>query len=408
VLPEHNSISGNVITNSPYDTNDTIHYGVEGTKDDISGPNPAGNSVDGNCFWNQDPARDVQQPNVDFTEGTNNLAGPPSAGPMPQPPAGPGYANPEAKDFRLLGGPGQCPRSIGPEDPPEVTTLDYDEATHTVGYSITDHTRTSGSSVVIEFRLGSGSIAPGAWASAPVTVPAGGQASGRVPLPDGVDPTGAAPDTLYFQAVAQSPAGFTHGELKVAPPRTVPPPVVRPAPRLGSTANLVKKSGGRARLAGLDLFHFFTNYAQVRLGTEVDASRGPLDVETLGHDGKTGVATVRGGVFIVRQQVGADAPTTLQLSKSGMCASAGRVAAAGRRRVNHLYAHWRHHHGHRLTIGGHYARGSATGTRFFVEDRCRATYLSVQEGSILVKDFSRKRPFRLRAGHHYLARPRGH
>jgi Ca2+-binding RTX toxin-like protein len=406
VMPEDNAVSNNVITNSQLGLSDPFHWQVEGSKDWTGSPDPAGNLVDGNCFWHQDPSRDIQQPNVVFTEGTKNLAGPPAAGP-PQPTAGPGYLNEADKDFRLDGAPEHCPRSVGPEDPPEVTTTgilnESAEGRFEVppGFTVTDHSRTSGSTVWVEFRNSSG---PRTWNSEPVTVAPGESASGIVSVPPGMVP-------VAYRAVARSASGFAYGQPGPAVGQVVEPeqtgPVRTPDPVLGRTALLAAPSRAvAARLIGLDSFYRFRRFAHVPLGTEVDATRGRLDIETIGRDGKRGIATVHGGVFTVHQHHAIDDPTTLQLSKRARCARGKGATASRRRGINRLYAHWRHRRHRRFTIRGHYASGSARGTRFWVEDRCAGTLVAVQEGSVLVEDFARHRTLVVRAGHHYLARSR--
>jgi hypothetical protein len=381
VLPQNNPATNNVITNARLDQDDPSHWQVEG----FTGPRsePAGNLVDLNCFWHQNPARNIQRPNHGFTEGPSNTIAA----------SGPGYANEAAKDFSLLGGPGQCARSFGPEDPPFVETLAPEGGV--AGFRITDRSRTAGSVVRIEFRSDTA-----VRLSAPVNVAPGAVESARVERPDGL---GDGPVT--YRAVGRSASGFAYGDLQtIIPPDGGPPPPPS-VPLVASTATLVKtdRSRARARLRGLTRFYAFDDFAEVPVGTEINARGRPLDVTTSDPGGGTTTAHVRGGEFVVRQARNGD--TTFDLSKRLGCGLRAGGVRAARAKRNGLYANWRKkRRKRRRRIKGQYGQGSAKATRFLVQDRCDGTLIAVQRGTVVVTDFVKKRKLRLKAGERYLAR----
>jgi hypothetical protein len=176
---------------------------------------------------------------------------------------------------------------------------------------------------------------------------------------------------------------------------------------VASTATLVKteRSRARARLQGLTRFYGFDDFAEVPVGTEINARGRPLDVTTSDPGGGTTTARVRGGEFVVRQARNGD--TTFKLSKRLGCGLRSGVRAARVKR-NGLYGDWRKkRRKRRRRIRGQYGQGSANGTRFLVQDRCDGTLIRVQEGTVQVTDFVKNRKLRLKAGERYLARAPG-
>ena len=104
VYPNNNLVTGNVISNSSLDYSDE-HWQVEGYYPWYpSPPQPSGNSVDENCFFEADTSKNIQSPPFGFAPGLNNVTAV----------SGPGYANRAAKDFRLSGAPGTCATTFGP------------------------------------------------------------------------------------------------------------------------------------------------------------------------------------------------------------------------------------------------------------------------------------------------------
>jgi parallel beta-helix repeat protein len=383
VLPEHNHFTNNVIARATLARDSGGEWEVEGNKARPASPDPQDNLVDFNCIWNQRPNGAIQQPNIAFTDGGHNTV---------QPAGGPGFVNADAGDFRLTDAPGTCSRSFGPEDPPVVGTEDA-SSDGTVGYTITDRSRTAGSTVWIEYRRDSDSgRGTDGQATAPVSVAPGATASGRVPLP-GRDPRA----SYRFRAVARSISGFVYGpEKTIVPPSTGPPPP-RPLPKPGANAvNLTaaKATGVKARLRGVERFQPIPLPVQVTFGSAVDASRGSVRVAMGGSRGITSLGA-SGGIFFVRQ--GAGSVPNLDLGKRLRCGT--RKRSRGGDDTNRVSIRYERRGNRKVTVSGRLGYAVPTGdAKFALVDLCEGTRVSVQQGEVIVRDPTGHLVKRLRDG----------
>jgi hypothetical protein len=82
------------------------------------------------------------------------------------------------------------------------------------------------------------------------------------------------------------------------------------------------------------------------------------------------------------------------------------TAFAARRRRRHRVVRslWANEGGGSWSTSGGYAAATVSGTQWLTEDLCLGTYVFVERGMVVVRDFVRHRTVRLRAGHAYLAR----
>jgi parallel beta-helix repeat protein len=387
ILPNGNTFTNNVIAADTL-ARDNESWEVEGFEEDPSPPHPTGNVVDFNCIWNQDPAHELQSPPLAWTDGGHNTLHPPN---------GPGFSDAAAADFRLVGGPGQCARSFGPQDPPTVTTEDPGRSGTgvTVGYSVTDHSRSSGSSVWIEYRR-DGGIGTDGQATAPAQVAVGDTASARVALAGLADGT-----TYRYRAVAHSASGFVYGPEKTfttsAPPGKLSGP---PAPG-DTTVNLYPAPDARVkvRLKELERFYTMSRAAQVPLRSSVDATLGSVGVRLGGALGQSSI-TAGGGVFLIGGQVRGLAD--LRLTKDLRCGS--RKKSRGGADTNPLRVSYRRGN-RKISVSGHFATAVPSRTSTFtVAELCQGTRVSVSSGAVLVKGPKGQRPETVRAGHAVLRR----
>jgi hypothetical protein len=107
LYPRNNRITDNAITHSRFGyPDDPNHFQIEGgiTVDPARPPN---NVIDRNCFFQPEGVARNIFPSAAYTVGGSNAF----------PTGGPGYRNRRAKDFRLRGGPGECPTTVGPQPP---------------------------------------------------------------------------------------------------------------------------------------------------------------------------------------------------------------------------------------------------------------------------------------------------
>lgn len=141
-------------------------------------------------------------------------------------------------------------------------------------------------------------------------------------------------------------------------------------------------------------------------GTEVDATAGTTDL-TVAAAGTRRRETVRttAGRFRIRQGTRRGDPADLVLSEplSGCPApGAARAAAGPTRRTLRTFVRRRG----RFRTRGRYASALVRGTRWTTTDSCAGTAIAVQQGTVSVFDYGRRRTVLVPAGARYLATPR--
>ena len=93
--------------------------------------------------------------------------------------------------------------------------------------------------------------------------------------------------------------------------------------------------------------------------------------------------------------------TTLELRGRLSCTNRAQSAATKKRRKNTL---WGSDRRGRFRTKGRNATATVRGTVWRTIDRCDGTLVTVQSGSVTVRDSSRRRSVTVRRGHSYLAR----
>ncbi|TMK42077.1 MAG: hypothetical protein E6G56_02190 [Actinobacteria bacterium] len=146
---------------------------------------------------------------------------------------------------------------------------------------------------------------------------------------------------------------------------------------------------------------------QVPNGSEVDVKKGQINLTVAsGTTAPPSTATFYAGRFLVRQSRGSRPTTNLRLSEPLGCSARGRRAASSRRRSRRRTRRlWGRGRGHYSTRG-RYSAATVRGTWWLVADTCTGTRTQVRQGSVRVRDFSRRRTVTVRAGHSYTARRR--
>jgi hypothetical protein len=263
-----------------------------------------------------------------------------------------------------------------------------------VGYSVTDRSRAAGSIVWVEYRRAAGSGTDGEQTAA-VQIPAGGSATTSVPL------SGLEPGAEYrYRAVATSASGFVYGPEKSF--TTIPPPASGPPPPAPDDATVILQpflNSVAVRLRELDRFYALPAIAKVPLRSEVDATRGLLDVSMGGSAGR-GTITAGGGVFLVRGQVRGVAD--FQLTKKLRCGK--RKKSHGGADTDRLQVVYRRG-SRRISVTGLFASAvPSSSSTFSVAELCQGTRVSVTSGAVLVKGRKGQPIKTVRAGHSYLRR----
>jgi hypothetical protein len=145
--------------------------------------------------------------------------------------------------------------------------------------------------------------------------------------------------------------------------------------------------------------------SELPLGTEVDALNGSIALTSALPGGGVQTATFGGGRFVIRQARGGYVDLFLRgpachpaPKGSGMLASAA-ASSSGRRL-------WGRDKGGRYRTHGKNSHATVRGTHWVVMDTCAGTLTRVSRGAVVVRDEVRKKSVLVKAGEHYLARPR--
>jgi DNA-binding beta-propeller fold protein YncE len=190
---------------------------------------------------------------------------------------------------------------------------------------------------------------------------------------------------------------------------SAPPPSAEPGPVPGISFGLCNTSGTiKVKCPGEKRFRAVEFGELIRVGCLVDARRGSVKLTSAQGGGRTQSGVFRDGMFRVDQEKGPDAQVTLTLAGSlkGACggtSSSGSEASAdtaGRRLIRRLRARARG----RFRSRGRYSAGTVRGTVWTTTDRCDGTLTEVTRGTVVVRDFRRKRTIVLKQGESYLAR----
>jgi hypothetical protein len=185
---------------------------------------------------------------------------------------------------------------------------------------------------------------------------------------------------------------------------------VNAAPRSGRVLVSVPASGAFASVSvpGIKGRRFvpLTAARQLPVGSILDTRRGSLTLAAASTKaGQVFSGTFSGGVFQALQS--RSGLTTLPLKGSSFraCAArAGRASAALSRRV---IRRMRSSASGRFRTRGRYSAATVRGTIWQTIDRCDGTLTKVTRGTVVVRDFRKRRNITVRAGKSYLARAPG-
>lgn len=164
-----------------------------------------------------------------------------------------------------------------------------------------------------------------------------------------------------------------------------------PPPTAGETANLLPVKGAvNYRPPGSTRFLVLLRATQVRVGTEIDAADGRVQLQTARSRrfGDTQSGRFYSGRFRVTQPTSPALITDLVLAGgnfSGCQRSLGRSARKGRKkRGRRLRRLWGDTDGATRTTGRD-ATATVKGTRWLTEDFCGGTLVTVREGTVIVR-----------------------
>lgn len=175
-----------------------------------------------------------------------------------------------------------------------------------------------------------------------------------------------------------------------------------PPPVTGKTVNVsVRKGRIFIKVPPSKRFVELKGAMQIPLGAIVDATKGRVNlVSTTGKADETQLAWFYDGIFKIGQTKGAKPITDLGLAETLAKCPKGKASAAAKKKTRKL---WGEGKGAFRTSGKH-SSATVRGTKWLVTDRCDGTLTQVKQGTVLVRDFKRKRNVLVKAGKKYLAK----
>jgi hypothetical protein len=182
-------------------------------------------------------------------------------------------------------------------------------------------------------------------------------------------------------------------------------PSAPPPPKLGETVNVSVVSGTvKVKTRGQAGFQLLSQAAQIKVGSELDTTKGVVRLASAAGKGKTQSGDFGRGVFQVAQSKSAKGLTDLKLKggKFSSCRGSAKKgsAAAKKKTIRSLFSKAKG----KFRTKGRYSAASVRGTTWIVTDRCDGTLTQVKSGTVSVFDFKRKRTVKVKAGKSYLAR----
>jgi hypothetical protein len=140
----------------------------------------------------------------------------------------------------------------------------------------------------------------------------------------------------------------------------------------------------------------------IPIGCSIDSRNGEVLLTAINKKGAPArTARFFDGIFRITQT-----RTTTDLTLSEPLASCGHRARAAAKKPKTRKL-WGDGSGSFRTRG-QYSSATVRGTKWLVQDSCAGTFTRVSRGVVSVRDDVRRRTIILRAGRHYLARPKQH
>ena len=177
-----------------------------------------------------------------------------------------------------------------------------------------------------------------------------------------------------------------------------------PVPQLGKTV-VAGKVSGTIKVKGKNgKFRTLGANESIPLGSTIDATKGRVRLTSAsGPAGQVQTADFYQGAFVITQTGGSKPITQLALAGALKCTttkSRKATASAKKKKVRRL---WGDGHGNFRTKGRR-AAATVRGTKWLTEDRCDSTKITVKRGTVVVRDFVKKKNVIVKKGHSYVAR----
>jgi hypothetical protein len=228
--------------------------------------------------------------------------------------------------------------------------------------------------------------------------------------------------TYHYRVVATNSGGTTRGPDKTfttlaAPPGdpgTPDPGTPGPAevlPEFGSSVLVAPASGDLlVKRPGASAFVPLELGSELPVGTEIDATAGSIALTSALPSGATQTGHFGGGRFKLGQDKRGYVDLYLRgryctrAERRALARSHGSAVASAAAATKSKRKLWGRDHGGRFRTHGRHSHATVRGTRWFTVDRCDGTLTRVTQGSVVVRDFVRRRSVVVRAGRSYLAK----
>jgi hypothetical protein len=177
------------------------------------------------------------------------------------------------------------------------------------------------------------------------------------------------------------------------------PPAAPPV--IAKTANADVVSGVvKVKVPGSNEFVTVSDPSQIPLGSQVDASKGVVQIQTAADKkGKTQTGKFSQGVFTMSQDKAAKPTTTMTLSNPLSCSA--KLGAAAKQKVRKLFGDTNKG---RFRTRGRHATATVRGTQWLTKDSCDKTTVTVKRGTVIVRDLVKRKNVTVKAPHSYTAR----
>jgi virginiamycin B lyase len=178
-------------------------------------------------------------------------------------------------------------------------------------------------------------------------------------------------------------------------------PVVLP-PVEGSTVGASTVSGTvKVKLPGKG-FSTLGPGQTLPVGTVVDTTGGTIELTaTSGTGAQAYAANFFEGTFQIAQKKGKGSTADLNLAGGNFkgCPKAPKASSAKKGSVRHL---WGAGSGQFKTVG-RFSSATVRGTKWLTDDQCKGTLVKVTQGTVLVRDFVKRKNVTVKAGKQYFA-----
>ena len=180
-----------------------------------------------------------------------------------------------------------------------------------------------------------------------------------------------------------------------------PPPVIEPPEPVQGKSVVAGKVSGTVRIRLRNgKFKTLGANESIPLGSTVDATKGRVRLTSAAGGGKTQTADFYKGQFKITQTKGRKPITQLELNGTLSCGGKASAAARKKKKVRSLWGDGKG----RFRTKGRRAAATVRGTKWFTQDTCTSTKITVKRGVVQVRDFVKRKNVIVKKGHSYVAR----